>query len=352
MKKVLSLFLFSMIIITANIASANSDLLYSVDVYVDVSDESASIAKDQAMKQAHRTAFQTVIQKVTNQAGIDILSTLDDDQILNFIKEVAITSEKSSNIRYIANLKVKINEDILRQYMVEKNIIPAIITTSKVLVIPTFREFKTDTPLLWEAKNIWKKTWEETASKNDDIVKFITIASTGSNYASLDSKKAVNLDETAMKQIAFHNSTDDIFIADAYYQGIEGMTINLSSYQDGRTETIEVYGERSTELLTNSIEEIKRAIIERLKEQSIAENSQVNEINVMYNYPSISDWIKIEKALKRISLIESSEITAMSNGTVQLSIKFTSSIDKLNARLADENLKLEDQEEYYNLTRI
>lgn len=352
MKKIISAVLLGATLCFTNQAFAGIDSIYDVDVYVDISDESAALAKEKAMTEAHRTAFTTVADRVTNSEGVKVLQELDDDQILNFIKEVSITSEKASNVRYIANLKVTINEDIIKQYMAEKGITPAILTATKILVIPTFREFKTDTPMLWEAKNIWKKAWEEEAGKNNDIVKFITIPATGSNYASLDAKKAINLDEAAMKQIAFNNNTPTIFVVDAFYNGIEGLTINVISSSDERTESIEIYGDRSPQLLINSIIETKKSITDRLKNQVIEENTMKNEITGLYNYQSMSEWIKIEKAIKEIPSVDEVKITAMSNGTVQFKITFTGSFEKLSSEMAERYMSIEEDGDHFIVKKI
>jgi hypothetical protein len=351
LKKIICL-LFVFTIAISNIAQARNDSLYSVDVYVDVTEENAALAKEKAMNQANKTAFGTVARRITTQDGVEQLKTLDDDQILNFIKEVSIKSEKASNVRYIANLKVIINDELLRQYMEEKDIPSAILTASKVSIIPTFREFKTDTPMLWEANNLWRKIWEEESSNKDDILEFVSIPANGSNYASLDAKKALKLDNIAMEQIAFNNDTKDIFVADAVYNGIEGLTISVHSYQDGTVETVEVYGERSPQLILDAISEVKKSIENRLKKQSVIESNQKNEIEALYNYESMSDWVNVERALKEVNGVEDVKMTAMSSGRVQFQISFSGNLEKLLLTLNEHFFSLKPQGEFYILEKI
>lgn len=325
--------------------------IYDVDVYVDVTAESAASAKEEAMTQANRTAFNTVARKITTNETYALLADMNDDQILNFIKEVTIKSEKSSNVRYMANLRVTINDELLKQYMAEKSITPAIVSASNILIIPTFREFKTDTPMLWEADNIWRKAWEEENNKEDDIVKFSSIIPNGSNYASLDVKKALNLNKSAMEQVSFNNGTSDIYVADAVYNGIEGITVNILSYQDGSTEVVEIYGDRSPQLLINAIAEVKKAIINKLKNQSIIENTQRNKVTAIYDYRSMSEWVKIEKSLREVGRVNDIKIVAMTSGKVQFEIDFTGSLEKLEQKLNARNFYLIPQGEAYILEK-
>lgn len=325
--------------------------IYDVDVYVDVTAESAAEAKEQAMTQANRTAFNTVARKITTSDTYASLAEMSDDQILNFVKEVSIKSEKSSNVRYMANLRVSVNDELLKQYMAEKSITPAIVSASNILIIPTFREFKTDTPMLWEADNIWRKAWEEEVNKEDDIVKFSSIIPNGSNYASLDVKKALNLNKSAMEQVAFNNSTSDIYVADAVYNGIEGITVNIISYQDGSTEVVEVYGDRSPQLLINAIGEVRKAIINKLKNQSIIENTQRNKATAIYDYRTMTEWVKIEKALREVERINDIKIIAMTSGKVQFEIDYTGSFQKLEQKLAVKGFALTPHGEIYLLEK-
>ncbi|MDD4555786.1 MAG: hypothetical protein PHE89_00440 [Alphaproteobacteria bacterium] len=350
MKKTYCLFLSLFVLVAMPQNAIAQDSLYNVEVYVDVTADSAAEAKEQAMTQANRTAFNTVARKITTDETFPMLSELSDDQILNFVKEVSIKSEKSSNVRYMANLKVAINDDLLKQYMAEKNITPAILTASDILIIPTFREFKTDTPMLWEADNIWRKAWEEEAGEAD-IVKFSSIVPNGSNYASLDVKKALNLNKSAMEQVAFNNNTSDIFVADAVYNGIEGLTVNILSYQDGGTEVVEIYGERSPQLLLNAISEVKKAIINKLKNQSIIENTQKNKIVAIYDYQSMSEWVKVEKSLREIGGINDIKIIAMTSGKVQFEVDYTGSFSKFERKLQSNNFSLVENGEIFFLKK-
>lgn len=353
MKKLLTLLLLFLISFPQVSRGENSaSTIYSVDVYVDVTDENAAVAKEKALAQGNRTAFNTVARRIATGEGTPQLQALDDNQILNFIKEVSIKSEKSSGVRYIANLKVVINETLLKQYMDEKSINPAVITASKILIIPTFREFKTDAPMLWEANNLWRKVWEEESSNGEDIITFVSIPTNGSNYAIMDAKKALSLDNIAMEQIASNNNTADIFVADAVYNGIEGLTVSVYSYQDGGVETVEIYGERSPVLLLNGISEVKKSIENRLKRQSITDLTQKNEIEVLYNYYKMSDWVNTENALKQVSTIEDVKMVAMSNGKVQFTIKFSGSIDKLMSKLREHMFTLKDYGDFYTLERL
>lgn len=337
--------------ISSNVYAANN-ATYSVDVSVDVTDDNAAIAKDKAMTKANREAFNTVVNRLTNGTGSADLEKLNDTQILNFIKEISIKSEKSSSVRYIADLNVVVDDNLLSQYMREKGISTVVVPKSDILIVPTFREFKTDTPMLWEKENLWKSAWEEARGDKRGMVTFTAIPANGSNYASIDAKKALSLDNTAMQQIAFHNNIHDIYVADAYYNGIEGLTVTVYSYKNGSVETFNVSGVRSPELLQQAVKETKNTITNKLKKQNFVEYATKNSIEVVYNYNNMADWAKTERALKEVSQVSGIRVMAMSRGKVQFKVDFSGSTDSLITSLNRHYFSLNSQGSYYILKRI
>jgi len=96
--------------------------VYGSIVNVDVSDVNAAAAKEKAMAQANREALNYVAPLMASPEGVELLRSLDDNQILYFIKEATVLSEKSSDVRYIASLKVVVQDAVLRQYLAEKGV--------------------------------------------------------------------------------------------------------------------------------------------------------------------------------------------------------------------------------------
>ena len=294
------------------------------------------------MTEANRGALLQVVSKIAPQAAMDKISTLSDAEILNFIKEVSIISEKVSDIRYLAELDVTINDKILKAYLDEKNISSINnITTSNVLIIPTFREFETEAPLLWEDENIWRQAWEAN-SETTELVNFISIPLTGANYASIDAKKALELNGVAFDKLLRLNGADDIYLVDAYYDGIEGLIVKIHSYGSGTNafETIKISGDRSvpSELFHKATQTIKNTINEKQKDRIIKEDSTENHTVAMYSYKNLKDLIYVENKLKNIPQIKNVIIDASSNNQAQFKITYTGSSEKLLQSLESKSL--------------
>lgn len=329
------------------------DSVYTVDVSVDVTDASASKAREKAMIAANRKAFETVVGKLTTSQGASALLKLSDEQIVNFIKEVSVISEKSSNVRYIANLKVTVSEPILNSYMREKEINSVVAAASKVVIVPVFREFSSDKPLLWEDNNIWRKAWETAAPRNS-LVKIEPIPLSGVSMVEMNAEKALAFDLSALQEVALNNNANDVYVADAVYDGTEGLKVRLFSMKsDNAEETVIVPGDlaQSDELFARAIEEVSSLIENKLKAAGIAENQMANSIETVFNFSNISEWVRVEKQLKSIAYVRDLQIEAMGAGKVQFKLEFVGSDDKLWSALRNKGFNLKDYGDFYLLEK-
>lgn len=321
-------------------------MTYNAEITVDVTAENASVAREKAMTEANRQAYTAVAKRVTTADGVRRLNELNDAQILNFIKEVSIISEKASNVRYIATLNVAVNEHILKTYMQENDIPFVIGSVANILIIPTFREFKTDAPMLWEADNLWRKAWEQNP-RAIGSVRFFSIPANGSNYAALDAEKALRMDGMALDKIAFINNTKDIYVADAVYNGIEGLNVTLYSYRDGREESVSVPGDRSPQLFIDAINQISDHIYNQIKKQNVVDRQSKSEITVLYSYAYLRDWLMLEKQLKEIGYVNGISTAAVGSGKVQFKITYIGGFDKLLEALRSKYYNLKSTGDFY-----
>lgn len=341
--------LFVCLGICAEAMAANP--VYTVDVEVDVTDVNAAKAREKAMASANRKAFETVVRKLTTSQQAAPLLRMSDEQILNFIKEVSVVSEKSSHVRYIAALKVTINENILKSYMAEKDIQSVIEASSKVTVIPVFRAFETDKPLLWEDGNIWRKAWENKAPRNS----LVTVSSLP-YLASVTADAALAYDREILETVRLNSNANDVYVADAVFDGIDGLKVTLSSLNNSTNaaETLHIAGDRNfpDELFARAIDDVSTRIENKIKVRNIAENQMQTSIDVIYNFSSLADWVNVEKNIKSIPYVRGLQVTAMTAGKVQFRLEFVGADEKMLQALRNKGFELKEYGSFYEISRF
>ena len=337
-------------LLTINTAHS-ADERFTVEIKVDVTDESASVAREKAMNSASVAAVNAVARKISTSAGSEKIAKLNEAQILNFIKETSVLNEKTSDVRYMADLRFVINEELLKQYMEEREIPLLAQKDTSILIVPIFREFSDDTPMLWENDNPWKQAWER--AKPSSAVKFLSLAGTASNMEAIDAQKASVSDSFAMERLQSISGANDVYILDASYKGVEGIIIVATSLSGERFE-IEVPGAKSSgdELFDNAVTESKIQIEERILKANMAEASQESELTILYPFKSLGDWISAEQKIKGISEITNMQVQAMAPQKAQFKIWHIGDLNTLQNLLKRQGYRLIQNDTYMTLEKF
>ena len=308
-----------------------ADERFTVEIKVDVSDANASLAREKAMNSATRAAVAAVAKRISTSQGAKKIADMTDAQLINFIKETSVVNERNSDVRYMADLKIIINEELLKQYMSEREI-PIVTQHGKsVLIIPVFREFSEDAPMLWETDNLWKQAWDTTSISS--AIKFITIPNTANYQSVIDANKAASTDYSSLESAASLSGANDVFVLDASYNGIEGLTIVATSLSGEKFE-INVAGTKSS-----GAELFNQAVIETLAK-------------ILYPFASLGQWITAERKIKNLAEVTSMQIQAMSPGKSQFKLTYTGDNDNLLRLLRAQGYNLEDNGNYMILKDI
>ena len=336
-------------LLTGNVNAA--DDRYSVVIKVDVSDENASIAREKALNSATRAAVNAIAKRVSTASGAKRISDMTDAQIVNFVKETSVISEKNSDVRYMAELKIVVNDELLKEYMKEREIPVVSQNSATVLVIPVFREFDGDTPILWETNNLWKQAWDN--ATDSSAVKFIPISKNPLHQSMIDAKQASDFDYIAIENLASSANTNNVYVLDASYNGVEGLNIIAKSFSGDKFD-IKVEGAKSSgiELFNQAVLQIKAQIEQHILSNDNNNEIDQNEITVLYPFPALKYWINAEQKIKSISNITNMQVQAMTPGKAQFKLVFTGNLANIQKQLSALGYDLKDSGNHMVLSDI
>ncbi len=332
-------------------ACAFADERFTVEIKVDVTDVDAAKAREKAMNSATRAAITAVARRISTSEGADKIAGMTDPQLLNFIKETSVLNEKNSDVRYLADLKIVINEELLKTYMQEREIPLILKTDASVLVIPVFREFAEDTPQLWEVDNPWRQAWENSTAVS--AVKFIPIRNSAGNMSALSAEQAAEKDTDALTKVMQMNGVSDLYVLDASYDGVEGLNIKVSSLS-GYSEEIKVAGAKSSgEVLFNhAVDTVRRQMEQQILTHQNTIEQQETELTILYPFASLGQWITAEQKIKGLSNVSSMQVQAMAPGKAQFKISYTGHFDTLERQFKAAGYILNDGGNYMILSNI
>lgn len=327
------------------------DERFTVEIKVDVTDENASVAREKALTNATRAAVTAVARRISTQDGVNRISAMTDAQLVNFLKETSIISEKNSDIRYMADLRIIVNEDLLKEYMKERDIPLVSRSNASIVVIPLFREFSDDTPLLWEVDNPWKQAWDN--SENISAIRIFSIQNSSGNTEAIDALKAASGDDEALSQVMRMSGASDVYVLDASYDGVAGLKIDISSLS-GKHQTLKVAGAKSSgaELFNKAVSETRQKIEQLVLDDTTQQIANESELTVLYPFASLGRWIEAEQKIKNLPEISDFQVQAMAQGKAQFKIRYRGDLAFLQRQLLQKGYRLENGGNYMILRNI
>lgn len=348
MLKIISCFLICCLLLCP---AAHAEDDFSFNIKVDVTDENSSTAQQKAIAGASRAAVIAAVKRMTNQAGVDKFSEMNNNQLINFIKETSVSDEKTTTNRYMADLHLVVNNDLLRTYMQERQIEISDKVIPSVIIVPILSNFKGDTPMLWELENSWKLAWDNNTVKSSANIS--TIKDTPGNISTLSAQQASNLDTDNLKEIKQLNSADDVFVLFATYDGIDGLDVAISSLF-GYRENIHINGMKSdeSELFNQAISEIVPMIEEQAASLYLSDANQANEITVLFPFNELGDWVAAEQKIKSLSEVSGLQVQAFSPGKAQFIVQYQGELDDLIRAFKSAGYDLEESGNYMVLSYI
>ena len=345
-------FLFISFFLSFDLAFAE-DERYTIEVNVDVTDVNASAAREKAMNKANRAAISAVARRLSTEEGAAKIADMTDAQLVNFVKETSVSDEKTSDVRYMANLRVVVNDALLKEYMLERDIPLQDRNEPTLLIVPLFREFSDDAPLLWEIDNPWKKAWQK-ASETGEIGKnLLPIQSSVAVTEALSASQAEAVDVPALEKVMNLQGATDAYVLDAVYDGVEGLEVKASSWS-GIRRTFKVSGAKSSGdlLFHQAVLDIAQELQSSVSQGVSEEVSSSSEITILYLFETLGDWVTAEQKIKEIPIVSEMQVQAMAQGRAQFQLLYNGSEDILLRSLKAKGYELEEADQYKLLKKI
>ena len=337
---------------TAMIFSLNSyagDMgLYETELKIDAVGENASQAREKALADAHRKAVYAITERITDGSATAILDNLNDNQILNFIQQVSVISEKVVDSRYLADLKITINAPVLKAYLAEKDITITNLPEAHVFIIPVYKTAETASPLLWEAENLWYQIWEQN-SMNTGQITIKPLPKNKDNQKALLADEAIRLNGLSLDSVRRLNDNADLYVAEATTLG-NTLNITLKSPLYG-TIYSKSYEETDSQHFENAVKDIKSAIINQIQQKDQIQQTTQSNLTIVYSFNALKEWVEVRKQIVTLPSVKKMDIDAMSGKRIQMTIQYNGNLDDLLSAFAKNGLLLIESGSYYTLER-
>ncbi len=338
MKKILLLLLLMFFSATVCAKSDNS-----AQINVDVEAENSVIAKEKALSEAGRKGFLEVASHYTDEKNVQKLEQLSDDEIAKFVQSVGVADEKAGGTKYKAVLTVEINENLLKDYMAENDMIDA--ETAELLVIPVYRSSYGAQIELWESSNEWRRQWLSKGFIKFGTLQVRTIDNRFEHLSELNGESALYMSSALYNKISQINDSDRIYVVYAEVLPNKDLKITVKNERAKTEENFSVLYDEN--IFDKAIEKSVMFIsnMERnAKKQDGVEN--INVISAVYTYQNMKEWIETSKAMLDLKNIKSIDAKSIGNGKVSFDLHYEGTLDDLYNALPEIGLSYKNMGNY------
>jgi hypothetical protein len=324
--------------------------LYTVEnVEVDATAGSATAAREQGLDRAHVTAFNRMVERLVLRAELNRLPELTADRIANLLRDFEVFDERTSDVRYLADVTFRFRPEGIRQFL-KDNDIPFAETRSKpVVVLPVWGEG--EDAVLWDNPNPWREAWADRAQQTGLVPLTVPLGDLG-DIRAVSARAALDGDRDALKAIAERYGAADVLVTqgrlagdpEAFTGSMQVVTSRIGTPEMERTLVDNVQQQRDeplAEMLARAADRVARDVEETWKRANLLDFDQRNRLQVEIPIDGLDRWVTVRERLERVARIEAFSVTAMTRTLARLEIAYYGERRQLALALQQNDLVLE-----------
>lgn len=322
------------------------DIFTVTGVRVDESAETAAAARDRALEIGQRLAFEEVVARLTLPEDRAGLQTPDTSEITNMVRDFGVSNEKTSSVRYIADMTVRFKDDELRRYLRFRDVSFAELQSKPVMIVPVYRT--SGYVSLWDDPNPWREVWSRNIATSG-LVPIKAPIGDLTDISTVSAEQAENGSMDKLAQLARRYGADVAVVASADVTGpVGGESVNVTITRYDLNGAPQIFGvqentlpnETLNETLVRAAKSVQDQLADGWKRANLINYSTGGSLMVFIPITGLQDWAKIEDKLIGLPVVRNSRVVAMSRREVQLSLDFVGSTDQLQTALNQQNLNL------------
>lgn len=356
----LLLLAFALVVVFApRAAYANDEVFTVINVAVDATAATATAARERAINEGQRHAFTRLLNRLTPQDERSQLPQLSDTAIDDLVRDFEIADEKTSPVRYIANLTVRFKPDEVRNLLRQRGVAYSETPSKPVLVLPLYDDGSGAGTVLF-ADNQWRAAWEEQLP-GDGLVPFVLPRDDEGDAAIITPEQAEASDEIALRAIAARYGTADVLVTLAKIHpdetsGRDALDVSASRLGTSAAEesivTTFAPEENDTDdsaMFDRAVSAVMSRIEESWKQSSLLRFDSQREISVKVPLSGLDTLVTVMRGLDGLASIQHIDLVRVSRDEADLQLSYVGDAEQLTLLLAQRDLVLGHDADTYVL---
>jgi hypothetical protein len=347
----LALFLLLLVAVFAAPAAAQTPSAFAVrNVDVDQTAATAAEAREAALAEGQRKAFQRLLERLALRSHHSRLPRASAQQIADLVENFEVQNERASAVRYIATYTFRFNPDGVRA-LLQRADVPFAETYSRPLVVlPVYHDG--DVAVLWDEPNPWLAAWRN-LPPTDGLQPLIVPLGDLGDIGAISADQAQRGDSARVAAIAAKYGAGGAVLAEAVldrsrsgqqvaqvattrFDGIGTDQTMVESYAAGENED-------PAALLARAVVQTARAIEEQWKTDVALRVGSEASLVADVSFNAIADWVAIRDRLTSSALVRKAEVLSLSRSRARVELRYAGSESALRLALAQRDLLLNQE---------
>lgn len=297
------------------------------DIPVDVTDENATIAREKAITGAQERGFYQLLERLTLPSDMKDLPVLTTEDMLNLVQDYSVANEKTSSVRYIADVSVQFNPEAIQTFFQEYHVPYITSAADKSLIFPVYRPDASSDVYLWQEDNPWLQVWQNEVF-NSDLVPLVVPIGDLTDRASISEDSLsdeMNLDMTPLYRR--YQALSALMVEAAVNKDLHQVKITIRPFQNERSYVgVISFFEPLDAPLKTVLKRAGHRVIPMLekkwREQNAVRFDNPSSLVTIVPIQNLAEWIQIRERLDQIKLIKQYVVKAVRKDQAQIEIFF------------------------------
>ena len=337
---------------SAQVQRPPSDDIFTIaDVPVDVTDTNAIQARERAMLDGQREAFQRLVRRLSTEAT-PRTPRLDEAALTRVVRSIDVADERTSGVRYLATLTVRFSPSAVREMLGTAGIAFTEIRAKPMVVLPVY--VAGGSSVLFEDANPWRAIWAGRRQRNS-LVPLVVPLGDLQDVGAIDASQALAGDRARLDVIARRYGASDVAVvaATARLEGAAGapsLSVSVTRHTAVGDSTLvnSFAGEAGQidQVLARAADWVA-AELERIWKQdnAIVPGQEDRQITVSVPVEGLDEWVEIRRRLAGIGLVRKAEVLHLRRTEGRIAVTYAGELSQFKSALAQRELELGDGEE-------
>ncbi len=331
------------------IADEGDDVFAVRGLAVDITAESALEARREALREGQRRALGQVLRRLTLRTDHLSLPDPDDDVIAQFVATVEVAKEKTSTVRYLAELTVRFKRNAVRGLLRSVGIRFSETRAKPILVLPVFE--KGAALSLFEDSNVWRNAWGRLDLREDSLLPLRLPIGDLKDITTLTADAALAGKQQQLQNLARRYGVENVLTAHAVLGidlasgGVPRVQVNLLRFgPGGRSTEVLDYSVNVGNDLEGALNRLALRVVvdqqEQWKRRTQLSFGSDTSLSAQVPLSGLGDWLIVRKRLGAAAMVRSFKLLGISRQDAQVVIDYLGDPDSLVVSLAQRDLNL------------